>query len=276
MKTIALTLLSISWLCTNSQTYAIKNYDISIWEDLKHQKLHVVNEIDGESSYDLSLAKALNENWNFNSLEFISYDQFEEMQRMEHHFFLVSEAVYKNQLTNSLDSISHIHLIKGYRFGAKPGDFGRFPLLASVKVGEIDRKTYLPIMVKHLNKKIDDITSGRIKSFNDNSRLINKKKKYLKDFTIYVHEKDLNNKIKSIEDIKMYYKGPIEVVNQKQLNEIIKTDKECNIVFAVGSASKFYLHVYNNKTGEEYYNSHNYISKRWPRGLISHHLKKWN
>jgi hypothetical protein len=281
MKRIVLGLLmSLIITAGYGQYGVIVDYKKETWSEVKNNKLYIVYEEGGSSSYDKSLKEALTANWNFSEVEYIKYEKYEELQKIETNFFLISVDFTATQAGKYNESLSYMYIIRGYKKGAKKGakkgDISRFPQLAAIQTGDISRETYLPVLIKHLNKSVEEVMSGKITSLGDNTKQLNSNKSKIKSKTLYLLETDLNDKITSEEDLKADYVGQVKVISQEELSNKIKAGEDVHILFCARSSTKSYLHVYNAKTGEEYYNSSNMVTKKWPAGIIPYHYKKWN
>ena len=198
MKKILVTLLMSLMLSISYGQYGvIVDYKKETWNEVKNNKLYVVYEEGGSSTYDKALKEALTANWEFNDIEYISYEEYQELQKIESNFFLVSVDFSSTQAGRYNEELSYMYIVRGYKKGAKKGDISRFPKLASMQTGDISRETYLPLLIKHLNKSIDEIMSGKIKSLGDNTKRLNVNKGKVKDKILYLLKTDLNDKITS-------------------------------------------------------------------------------
>lgn len=277
MKKLGLVLLmSFVMSFSYGQYGVIVDYKTNTWNKVKNDKLYVVYEEDGNSTYDKALKEALTANWSFSAVEYINYEKYQELQKIETNFFMLSVDQTTTKPGRYNEDLSYIYIIKGNKKGSKNGDISNFYKLASVQSGDISRETYLPVLIKHLNKSIVEVVQGKIKSLGDNTKKLNANKSKIKDKPLYLLQSDLNDKITSEQDIKEYYKGEVKIISIEELSQRIKDGEDINILFCTRSTTKSYLHIYNAKTGKEYYNAFNLISNKYPAGLISFHLKKWN
>tara|TARA_B110000285_G_scaffold216797_1_gene264440 strand:- start:401 stop:1237 length:837 start_codon:yes stop_codon:yes gene_type:complete len=277
MKKLGLALLmSLLMSASYGQYGVIVDYKKDSWNNVKNNKLHVVYEEEGASSYDKALTAALSGNWNFNEIEFITYEEYEELQKIETNFFMISVDFTSTQVGRYNENLSYIYIIKGNKKGAKKGDISHFYKLASIQSGDISREIYLPVLIKHLNKSIEEVVASEIKSLGDNTKKLNVNRSKIKDNPLYLLNSDLNDRITSEQDIKEHYKGEVKIISREELSQKIKDSEDINILFCARSTTKSYLHIYSAKTGEEYYNAFNMVTNKYPAGLISFHLKKWN
>ena len=277
MKKILLGMLMLGLLSTSYAQYGvIVDYKKETWKELKKKTLYVVYDDEGTSTYDKALKEAVTSNWNFNEVEFINYSSYEEKQKVETNFFLLSVNQTVSAAGRYNESLSYMYIIRGYKKGAKKGDISRFPQLAAVQSGSNDREIYLPLLIKHLNKSIDEVVSGKITSLGANTKKLNVNKRKVKSKRLYLLESDLNGKIKTEADLKEGYVGEVSVISKEELANKIKAGEDAHVFFCARSSTKSYVHIYNAKTGEEYYNSFNLVSKKWPAGIIPYHFKKWN
>lgn len=277
MKRIVLGLLmSIILSVSYGQYGVIVDYKKETWSEVKKNKLYVVYEEGGSSSYDKALKEALTANWKFCDVEYIKYEKYEELQKIETNFFMISVDFTATQAGRYNENLSYMYIIRGYKKGAKKGDISRFPQLAAMQTGDLSRETYLPVLIKHLNKSVEEVSLGKIKSLGDNTKRLNSNKSKVKSKTLFLLKTDLNDKITSEEDIKENYVGKVKVISKEELSNKIKVGEDVHILFCARSSTKSYLHVYNANTGEEYYNSFNLVTKKWPAGIIPYHFKKWN
>jgi hypothetical protein len=277
MKRIALGLLmSIIMSASYGQYGVIVDYKKETWSEVKKNKLYVVYEKEGSSTYDKALKEAITSNWNFSTVEYISYSKYEELQKIETNFFLISVDFTSTEVGKYNEELSYAYIVRGYKKGAKKGDISQFPKLASMQTGDISREIYMPLLIKHLNRSVEMVMSGEITSLGANTKSLNANRKKIKTKILYLLETDLNGKITSESDIKENYIGEVQVISKEELANKIKEGEDVNILFCARSSTKSYLHVYNAATGEEYYNSFNLVTKKLPAGIIPYHLKKWN
>ena len=277
MKKILLGITMTVLMSTAYSQYGVMvDYKKETWSKLKNGKLYVVYEGGGTSEYDKALKEALDSNWKFSNFECIDYAKFEELQKMESNFFLLSVDVTKSKAGRSTQNLSYMYIVSGHKKGAKKGDISNFPQLAAMQTGNLAQETYLPLLIKHLNRSVEQVALGKLRSLGDNTKKLNANRSKIKRKPLYILDIDLNNKITSVADIKKSYSGKVYVVSQEELAAKIKSGEEVNVFFCARSSSKSYVHVYNTATGDEYYNSFNLISKKWPAGIIPYHFKKWN
>ena len=278
MKGIVLgVLMSLIMSVSYGQYGVIIDYTKETWTKVKKSKLYVVYENEGTSAYDKALKDAITANWKISNVEYINYEQFEELQKIESNVFLLSVDFTSSQPGRYNENLSYMYIVKGHKKGAKKGDIGNFPKLAAMQTGDLSREVYLPLLIKHLNKSVEEVAAGKITSLGDNTKKLNANRSKVKSKVLYLLETDLNDKVTSEKDIKDGgYEGKVKVVSKEELAKKIKDGEDVNILFCARSSTKSYIHVYNASTGDEYYNSFNLVTKKWPAGIIPYHFKKWN
>lgn len=255
---------------------SVVDYRKETWGKVKKSKIYVVFEDEGNSDYDKALKEAITTNWDFSPVEFINYSKYEALQKDESNYFMLTVDFTKSEAGRYDMNLRYTYIISGYEKGAKKGDISKFPQLAALQTGENTRETYMPLLIKHLNKKVKDVYSGKVQKLGDNTKMLNDNRGKIKTKPLYILEGDLNDKVKSVEDIKSGYSGEVYVVSQEELAKKIKSQEDINVFFCARSSTKSFVHIYNAKTGVEYYNSFNLIAKKWPAGIIPYHYKKWN
>lgn len=277
MKKLVLGIIMLGLISLSYAQYGrIIEYKKTTWNELKKSKLYVVYEDEGNSEYDKKLKESIDLNWKISEVEFINYDKYENIQKDESNFFLISVNLTKTESGRYDQELSYSYLIKGYKKGAKKGDISNFPQLAAIQTGDDAREVYIPLLIKNLNNNIEKVISGNIKSVGDNLKMIKSNKSKIKQKPLYVLKLDLNDKIKSATDIKKDYVGKVFVVTKEELYKKIIAGENINVFLTTRSATKSWVHVYNAKSGDELYSSFNLISKKWPAGIIPYHYKKWN
>tara|TARA_B100000809_G_scaffold233571_1_gene250378 strand:- start:526 stop:1353 length:828 start_codon:yes stop_codon:yes gene_type:complete len=252
------------------------DYKKETWAEVKKSKLYVVYEEGGTSAYDKALKEAVDLNWKFSQVEYVDYDQFEILQKDKHNFFLLSVDYTLSKTGRYDENQSIVLIVRGFKRGAKKGDISNFPKLAILQTGNLDREPYLPLLIKYLDTNIDQVISGKVTSIMGNAKKVKSFKSKIKKKTLYLLESDLNDKIKTVADIKKDYVGEVSIISKAELTNKIKAGDDINVFFFTKSSTKSYVHIYNAATGEEYYNSFNLITKKWPAGIIPYHFKKWN
>ena len=254
----------------------LMDYKKKTWSELKENSLYVVLEEEGNSTYDKALKEAVDLNWKFSQVEYVDYDQFETLQKDEHNFFLLSVDFTLSKTGRYDENQSLVMIVKGYKRGAKKGDISNFPKLATLQTGNLAREPYLPLLIKYLDTNINQAISGTVTSIMENAKKVKGFKSKIKKKPLYLLESDLNDKITSVADIKKDYIGEVSIISKEELTDKIKAGEDINVFFCTKSSTKSYVHIYNAATGEEYYNSFNLITKKWPAGIIPYHFKKWN
>jgi hypothetical protein len=254
----------------------LMDYKKKTWSELKENTLYVVLEEEGNSTYDKALKEAVDLNWKFSQVEYVDYDQFETLQKDEHNFFLLSVDFTLSKTGRYDENQSLVMIVKGYKRGAKKGDISNFPKLATLQTGNLAREPYLPLLIKYLDTNINQAISGTVTSIMENAKKVKGFKSKIKKKPLYLLESDLNDKITSVADIKKDYIGEVSIISKEELTDKIKAGEDINVFFCTKSSTKSYVHIYNAATGEEYYNSFNLITKKWPAGIIPYHFKKWN
>ena len=133
----------------------------------------------------------------------------------------------------------------------------------------------IPLFVKNLQQQCESIqvnkmykARSRLKDFNSHVDSIRSKK-------LFFLESQLNNKIKSAEDIKKYYKGEFEVISVDKYTELIKANDDVNVVNIITDNKQNYVQVFNVKSGTIYYYGRSVVHELYPPGILKYHLKKW-
>lgn len=252
------------------------DYKKETWDELKNSKLYVVYEEEGTSAYDIALKEAVDLNWKLSQVEYIDYDKFVILQKDKQNFFLISVNLSSEKSFYYTEEQSLVYLVRGYKKGAKKGDIGNFPKLATFQTGNIDSKIYLPLLIKNLNSNINLAVSGEVTSFVEYMKKVKSNTSEIKKKPVYILESDLNTKITSLEDIKKYYKGEVIILSKDELANKIKIGEDINIFYCSRTIGYSYVHIYNAATGIEYYSLYMGINKNMPAGIIPFHLKKWN
>ena len=242
MKRLVLGLILFGLISVKYGQYgALVEYKKTTWAELKTSKLYVVYEDDGNSNYDKALKEAIVSNWTFSEVEYINYDKYEEIQKDESNFFLLSVDFTKTESGRYNQELSYLYLIRGYKKGAKKGDISNFPRLATLQTGESNREAYITLLIKHLDLSINQVMSGKIKSLGDNTKQLNANRSKIKSKMLYVLDTDLNSKVKSISDIKSGYVGKISVVSKEELSKHIKAGEDVNVFFCARSSAKSFV-----------------------------------
>lgn len=276
MKKIFLALIFICSVLYSFGQGRINKFDFekSNWDAFKNGKVYVVLG-QNNPSYDSILVSSFKKYWKFNKFEFINADKYAMIQTSPSNFFLITSNIEISG-QNGYSTLSYLYISQGNKLG----QLQYFTPLTNIQIGceTTNTKIELPVFIKNLDWYCNLVYSGKVTSKKMYDKLVDGNLSQIKSKPLYILDTDLNNRVKSVEDIRKDYTGKVYVVSEKEMAEIINKDEDANIFFCVGSIGlkKAFDYVYSIKTGEKLYDGFNIISTLWPSGIIYYHYKNWN
>lgn len=276
-----------------NKTYVVLNKTRKAVVNVEYEKIEVENVTDAgnrdmeidkdDTGFNQAMKEAFKTFWKFGEYEFIDYDEFETARLDPEKSFvfihstkemLGSEKIYFGYLVYALGS---------KKARTKPE---KMPWVASIPLtyGEISDEYYnykLGMLVQFLQTHTDLILDTPGYTNDDVIKNYNKRSSEIKDYTLYVLQEDLTEKVYDLDDIEKVYPYDVYIVSQKEIKEMIYNKKDdalflhkagpekTNLEF--GTTRKFIMSL---KGGEIYYMSEDYIRKKSPEGFLESDFKK--
>jgi len=235
-----------------------------------------------DTGFNKAMKEAMKNFWKFGAYEFIDEDEFVTARLDEKKSFIFVTSV-KEELVDQKIFFNYLVYAQGSKKGKKPE---KLPWVAAIPlayaaIGDEYYNYKLGALVQFLQSHTEMLlnTPGYTNDIVIKNYL--KRAPEVKDYTLYVLQEDLGEKVYDFDEIEKVYKGDVEIVDQKKIKEAIDNKKD-NILFVhkagpektnleFGTTRKFILSV---KGGEVYYIAEDYIRKKTPEGFLESDFKK--
>ncbi len=239
--------------------------------------------------FDTAVEDALASYWTFSDYRVVDTVEYNRIKNKNSLFFLRSTKVRYDKYASIEDGGAFIesHLYGNVQIiPVSGGDvktinprFKSVPTTTASVFCSLSRKIpvhFIPVLIKNLNlqcteAKLDKYTKGRSRM-----RKMNRYNKLIKTKPLYILESDLNDKIKSIEDVKKHYDGEVYVVSLEEYTKLIEDNADVNLVYVINDSTQNYVQVFEQKTGRCLYYKRSVVHPTYPAGVIRYHIKKWN
>ncbi len=239
--------------------------------------------------FDTAVENALASYWTFSDYRVIDTEEYNALENKSSQFLLRSTKVQYNKYASIENggALMETHLYGNLQIiPVSDGDVKTInPRFKSISTStasvfcSLSRKIptyFIPVLIKNLNlqcteAKLDKYTKGRSRM-----RKMNRSSDLIKTKPLYILESDLNDKIKSIEDVKKHYDGEVYVVSLEEYSKLIEDNADVNLVYVINDMSQNYVQVFEQKTGGCLYYKRSVVHPTYPAGVIRYHIKKWN